>query len=108
MGRFLGTKQFSNVSSNKATGEMLCKCYASCLHLLNVGKIDHASYVDFFDCIYFLSVAFIVLHSDAYQKNVSCSQFHQHFMYNFFVQMLFWQLFSSYMYVEKAAETTFV
>ncbi len=27
---------------------------------------------------------------------------------NFFVQTLFWQLFCSYMYVEKAAETTFV
>jgi len=29
-------------------------------------------------------------------------------MYKFFVRMLFWQLFSSYMYVEKAAETTFI
>jgi len=29
-------------------------------------------------------------------------------MYKFFVRTLFWQLFSSYMYVEKAAETTFV
>ncbi len=37
------------------------------------------------------------------------------FTYKFFVQMLFWQLFArtrnvhvTYMYVEKAAETTFV
>jgi len=28
--------------------------------------------------------------------------------YGFFVQTLFWQLFSSYMYIEKAAETTFI
>jgi len=35
-------------------------------------------------------------------------QFHQHFMYKFFVQTSFWQLFSSYMYVEKAAEMMFV
>ncbi len=43
-------------------------------------------------------------------KNVEnyCSQFHQHFMYEFFVQTLYWQLFSSYMYIEKAAELTFV
>ncbi len=36
------------------------------------------------------------------------SQFHQHFTHKFFVQMLFQQLFSSYMYVVKAAKTTFV
>jgi len=36
------------------------------------------------------------------------SQFHQHFAYEFFVQTLFLQLFSSYMYVEKAVETTFI
>jgi len=36
------------------------------------------------------------------------SQFHQHFTYKFFVRMLFWQLFFSYMYVEKAAETMLV
>jgi len=29
-------------------------------------------------------------------------------MYKFFVRMSFWQRFSSYMYVEKAAEMTFV
>jgi len=29
-------------------------------------------------------------------------------MYEFFVPMLFWQLFSSYMYIVNAAETTFV
>jgi len=38
----------------------------------------------------------------------TCSQFHQHFKYKFFIQMLFWQLFASYMYIEKAAEATFV
>ncbi len=44
------------------------------------------------------------------QKKVGnrCSQFHQHFTYELFVQTLFWQLFSSYMYVEKAARTTLV
>ncbi len=36
------------------------------------------------------------------------SQFHQHFTYEFFVRTLFRQLFSSYMYVEKAAATLFV
>ncbi len=36
------------------------------------------------------------------------SQYHQHFTYEFFVPMLFWQLFSSYMYIEKAAEMTFI
>jgi len=36
------------------------------------------------------------------------SQFHQHFTYEFFVRTLFRQLFSSYMYVEKAAATSFV
>ncbi len=40
-------------------------------------------------------------------KKSSC-QFHQHFMCKFFVRMLFWQLFSSYMNVEKAAKTTFI
>ena len=35
-------------------------------------------------------------------------QFHQHYMCTFFIQTLFRQLFSSYMYIEKAAETTFV
>jgi len=38
----------------------------------------------------------------------TCRQFHQYFKYKFFVQTLFWQLFSSYMYIEKAAKTTFV
>jgi len=38
----------------------------------------------------------------------ACSQFHQHFTYKFFVRTSFRQLFSSYMYVEKAAEMTFV
>ncbi len=33
-------------------------------------------------------------------------QFHQHFTYKFFIQTSFWQLFSSYMYIEKAAKTT--
>ncbi len=36
----------------------------------------------------------------------SCRQFHQHLTRKFFVQMLFRQLFSSYMYVVKAAEMT--
>jgi len=35
-------------------------------------------------------------------------QFHQRYTREFFVWMLFWQLFSSYMYVVKAAKTTFV
>jgi hypothetical protein len=35
-------------------------------------------------------------------------QFHQHFTRQIFVQTSFWQLFSSYMYIDKAAETTFV
>ena len=46
-----------------------------------------------------------------YQQTItedSCSQFHQHFMYNFFVQMLLRQLFSSYMYVEEAAKMMFI
>jgi len=34
-------------------------------------------------------------------EKVCCSQFLQHFTCNFFVQTLSWQLFSSYMYVEK-------
>ncbi len=33
------------------------------------------------------------------------AQFHQHFTYEFFVRTLFWQLFSSYMSIEKAAKT---
>jgi len=37
-----------------------------------------------------------------------CGQFHQHFTYKFFVRMFFWQLFSSYMYVEKAAQMMFI
>ncbi len=41
-------------------------------------------------------------------KNVTWCQFHQHYMCQFFVQTLFWQLFSSYMYVVKAAKTTFI
>ncbi len=41
-------------------------------------------------------------------KLTPVSQFHQHFTYEFFVQTLFRQLFSSNMYVEKAAETTIV
>ncbi len=36
------------------------------------------------------------------------SQFHQHFTRKLFVQTLLRQLFSSYMYIEKAAKTTFV
>ncbi len=35
-------------------------------------------------------------------------QFHQRFMHKFFVRKSFRQLFSSYMYVEKAAETMLV
>jgi hypothetical protein len=37
-----------------------------------------------------------------------CSQFHQCYTRKFFVQTLFWQLFSSYMYVVKAAKAMFV
>jgi len=35
-------------------------------------------------------------------------KFHQRFTREFFVRMLFWQLFSCYMYIEKAAKMTFV
>jgi len=35
-------------------------------------------------------------------------QFHQRFMHKFFVRKSFRQLFSSYMYVEKAAKTMFI
>ncbi len=42
------------------------------------------------------------------QSGLSCSQFHQHFTYNFFVRTLFQQLFSCYMYLEKAGKMTFV
>ncbi len=45
---------------------------------------------------------------DLSASTCSCRQFHQHFTYEFFVRMLFWQLFSSYMYIEKAAKTTFI
>jgi len=38
----------------------------------------------------------------------NCSQFHQRYMREFFIHTLFQQLFSTYMYVVKAAETTFV
>jgi len=34
-----------------------------------------------------------------------CSQFHQRFLRIFFIPTSFWQFFSSYMYVVKAAET---
>jgi len=40
--------------------------------------------------------------------NATRRQFHQHYMREFFVQTLLWQLFSSYMYVVKAAKTMFV
>ncbi len=39
---------------------------------------------------------------------VTYGQFHQHFTHKVFAQMLFWQLFSSYMYEEKAAKMTFI
>ncbi len=35
-------------------------------------------------------------------------QFHQPYTRAFFVRTLFWQLFSSYIHIEKAAKTTFV
>ncbi len=35
-------------------------------------------------------------------------QFHKHFTHEYFVLTLCWQLFSCYMYIERAAETTFV
>jgi len=35
-------------------------------------------------------------------------QFHQHYTRTFFVRTLFWQLFSSYIYVVKAAEMMFI
>jgi len=38
----------------------------------------------------------------------TCRQFHQHFKCKFFVRTPFQQLFCSYMYLEKAAETMFV
>jgi hypothetical protein len=38
----------------------------------------------------------------------SYRQFHQRSMPAFFLHTLFWQLFSSYMYVEKASKTTVV
>ncbi len=38
----------------------------------------------------------------------TCRQFHQHFTCKFFVRTSFQQLFSSYMYLEKAAKTMFV
>ncbi len=37
-------------------------------------------------------------------KTLNCRQFHQHFMYQFFVRTSFPQLSSSYMYVEKAVQ----
>jgi len=45
---------------------------------------------------------------ERYSKMLSWAQFHQHSLYEFFVQTSFRQLFSSYMYVEKAVKTTFV
>jgi len=49
---------------------------------------------------------FFPLRLDVIEGKVCYSQFHQHFMCRFFVWTLFWQLFYSYMHVEKAAETT--
>jgi hypothetical protein len=48
------------------------------------------------------------LHYFQYHMDDFRCQFYQHFTHKFFVQRLFRQLFSSYMYVEKAAEMTFV
>jgi len=63
--------------------------------------------VDFYQVVstfmYFFETIFKLKHIF-----LSSSQFHQHFLYKFFVQTLFWQLFSSYMYIEKAVETTFI
>jgi hypothetical protein len=41
-------------------------------------------------------------------KLITGETIHQHFMYQFFLRTLFRYLLSSYMYVEKATETTFV
>ncbi len=41
-------------------------------------------------------------------NSVSRCQFHQHYMPAFFKRKSFWQLFSIYMYIVKAAKTTFV
>ncbi len=41
-------------------------------------------------------------------KSLTRGQFHQRYAREFFVQKSFQQLFSSYMYLEKAAEKTFV
>jgi len=45
---------------------------------------------------------------DSGKRKSSYSQFHQHFTYEFFIGTSFWQLFSSYMYIEKTAKITFV
>jgi hypothetical protein len=44
------------------------------------------------------------MRKSALLKETSSSQIHQHLTYEFFVQMLFRQLFSSYMYIEKATK----
>ncbi len=41
-------------------------------------------------------------------RKISRCQFHQHYRHKFFIRTLFQQLFSSYMYVVKAAKKTFV
>ncbi len=38
----------------------------------------------------------------------TCRQFHQRYEHKNFVRKSFWQLFSSYMYIEKAAKMMFV
>jgi hypothetical protein len=61
-------------------------------------------------CTAFVYLQLIFLRKEIGKKLLtqSCSQFHQHFTYKFFVRMLYRQLFSSYMYVVNAAETTLV
>jgi len=65
--------------------------------------------ISLFSVVVFVVISIVVVFHDAvattvfeeilfFFLNTRC-QFHQHFMYEFFVQTLFWQLFSSYMYV---------
>jgi len=56
----------------------------------------------------FLFYAYFFRSEEVFAICYISSQFHQHFSNKFFVPTSFWQLFSSYMYIEKAAKTIFV
>jgi len=81
-------------------------CLVTNYNFKNLQRIPYCKYYKF--AIFFVLLNLLQITFSIVPKRSNCGQFYQQYTRKFFLRTSFWQLFSSYMYIEKVAKTTFV